>query len=114
MFRLFSGALQNAAAAEDWSRAVLTAESRLAAAASAQPLVETEERGDERDSGIRWVTRVRFWDPPNVEPELARLSEGMTTRLFRIEVDLSFPGVAGGERSLSLATVRMAAKDAPR
>ena len=37
LFRLFSGALGNAAAAEDWSRAVLTAESRLAAAASAQP-----------------------------------------------------------------------------
>lgn len=114
LFRLFSGALQNAAAAEDWSRAVLTAESRLAVAASAQPLLEVEERGEERDSGIRWESRVKFWEPPNVDPELLRVSEGMTTRLYRIEVDLRFPGVAGGERTLSLATVKMAVRDPPR
>lgn len=112
LFRLFSGALQNAAAAEDWSRAVLTAESRLAAAASVQPLQVTIERGDERDSGLRWETRVEAWEAPGVDPELARVSEAMATRLYRIEVDVRFPGIAGRERTLSLATVKLAAKDA--
>ena len=111
LFQLFSGALQNASAAEDWSRAVLVAESRLAAAANVQPLVEASERGDDDDGRIKWETRVRTWDPPNVDPELARISGGMTTRLYRVEVDIRFPGLAGRERSLSLATGKLAAKD---
>jgi len=114
LFQLFSGALQNASAAEDWSRAVLVAESRLAAAANAQPIVEASERGDDDDGRIRWETRVKAWEPPNVDPELARISEGMTTRLYRVEVDVRFPGLAGRERALSLATVKLAAKDPPR
>jgi general secretion pathway protein I len=114
LFQLFSGALQNASAAEDWSRAVLVAESRLTATASTQPLVEGTERGDDDEGRIRWESRVRLWEPPGVDPELARISDGMTTRLYRVEVDVRFPGLAGRERALSLATVRLAAKDPPR
>jgi general secretion pathway protein I len=114
LFQLFSGALQNASAAEDWSRAVLVAESRLTATASTQPLVEGTERGADDDGRIRWESRVRLWEPPGVDAELARISDGMTTRLYRVEVDVRFPGLAGRERALSLATVRLAAKDPPR
>ena len=112
LFQLFSGALQNASAAEDWSRAVLVGQSRLAAAANALPLVEATERGDDDDGRIRWESRVKAWDPPGVDPELARISEGMTTRLYRVEVDVNFPGLAGRDRALSLATVKLAAKEA--
>ena len=111
LFQLFSGALTNVSAAEEFSRAMLVAESRLAAAAGALPLVEAAERGDADDGRIRWETRVRAWEPPEVPPELARVSEGMTTRLYRVEVDVRFPGLAGRERTLSLATVKLAAKD---
>jgi general secretion pathway protein I len=114
LFQLFSGALGNAAAAEAYSRALLIAESRLAAAAGARPLVEVVERGDDDEGRIHWEARVKPWEPPNVDPELARVSEGMMTRLYRIEVDVRFPGIAGGERTLSLATVKLAAKDPPR
>ena len=111
LFQLFSGALQNAADAEDWSRAVLVAESRLAAAPNAQPLIEATERGDADDGRIRWESRVKPWEAPGVDPELARISEGMMTRLYRVEVDVRFPGIAGRERALSLATVKLAAKE---
>ena len=111
LFQLFSGALSNVSAAEEFSRAMLVAESRLAAAAGALPLVEAAEQGDADDGRIRWETRVRAWEPPEVPPELARVSEGMTTRLYRVEVDVRFPGLAGRERTLSLATVKLAAKD---
>ena len=114
LFGLFSGALGNASAADDWSRALLVAQSRLAAAASVQPLAEASDAGTEDEGRIRWETRVAPWDPPEVDPELARISEALTTRLYRIEVDVRFPGIAGGERTLSLATVRLAAKDAPQ
>jgi len=110
LFRLFSAALANAGASEEWSRAVLVAQSRLAAAASVQPLVEANDEGSDDDGRIRWRTRTSAWEPPDADPELAKISDAMTTRLFRIEVDVRFPGFAGGERSFSLATVRMAAK----
>ncbi len=111
LFGLFSGALGNASAADDWSRALLVAQSRLATAASVQPLAEAADAGTEDEGRIRWETRVAPWNPPEVDPELARISEGMTTRLYRVEVDVRFPGIAGGERSIALATVRLAGKD---
>ena len=114
LLQLFSGALLNASAGVDWSRAVLVAVSRLAAAAQAQPLVEATERGDADDGRILWESRVKPWEAPGVDPELARISEGMMTRLYRVEVDVRFPGIAGRERALSIATVKLAAKEIPR
>jgi general secretion pathway protein I len=111
LFELFGGALRNVAAADDWNRAMLVAESRLAEAASARPLREATEGGTEDDGRIRWQSRVAPWDAPGVDPELARVSESMATRLYRVEVDVTFPGLANGERRFSLATVRVAEKD---
>ena len=110
LFELFGGALRNVAAADDWSRAVLVAESRLAEAASTRPLREATD-GGEVDGRFQWQSRVTPWDAPGVDAELARVSETMTTRLYRIEVDVVFPGLALGERRFSLATVRLAEKD---
>jgi general secretion pathway protein I len=111
LFELFGGALRNMAAADDWSRAVLLAESRLAEAASTRPLRETTANGDADDGRVKWQARVVPWEAPGVEAELARVSETMTTRLYRIEVDVTFPGLAQGDRRFSLATVRVAEKD---
>ncbi|HVF64196.1 MAG TPA: type II secretion system protein [Casimicrobiaceae bacterium] len=114
LFQLYGGALGNAAASDEWSRAVLVAQSRLASAASTLPLVEKTERGTDDDGRIRWESKVAPWEAPDADPELARVSEGMTTRLYRVEVEVRFPGIAGRERTFSLATVKLAAKDPPR
>lgn len=111
LFGLFSGALGNASVADEYSRALLLAESRLAEAASALPLVETTERGDADEGRVRWETRVKAWDPPDVAPDLAKQSESMPTRLYRVEVDVRFPGPAGRERTVSLATVKLGPRD---
>jgi general secretion pathway protein I len=111
LFELFGGALRNASAADDWSRAVLVAESRLAETAGTRPLREVSERGDTDEGRIKWEARVAPWEAPTAEPELGRVTDNMATRLYRIEVDVTFPGLAGGERKISLATVRVAEKD---
>lgn len=113
LFSLFSGALGNAAAAEDWSRAVLVAESRLALAANTVPLVEATERGSDDAGRVSWESRVTLWDPPEVDEDLAQISSSMATRLYRIEVDVRFPGIAGGERSFSLSTLKLATRNLP-
>ena len=107
LFRLFSASLTNASAAEEYSRALLVAESRLEATAGAQPLREASERGTDASGRIRWETRVAFEVLPEVDLDLERCSEALVMRLYRITVDVRFDGVDGRERKLSLATVRM-------
>lgn len=111
LFELFGGALRNVGAADDWSRAVLVAESRLAETANLRPLREGAQQGDADDGRVKWTASVAAWEPPGVDPELARLSDTMTTRLYRIEVVVTFPGLAHGDRTFTLATVRAAEKD---
>ena len=110
LFRLFSASLNNASAAEDWSRALEVAESRLEAAAAAQPLKETSERGNEDNGRVQWETRVAFYAPPDVDPDLDRASEALAMRLYRITVDVRYKGSDGRDRVVSLATVKMGQK----
>jgi general secretion pathway protein I len=111
LFRLFSGALGNASAADDYSRAVLVAESALAEAAAVQPLTEINLQGSADDGRIEWTAHVAPYTPPGVNPDLERASDSMTTRLYRVSVDVTFPSPAGGKRTLALATTRIGAKD---
>jgi general secretion pathway protein I len=110
LFRLFSSSLSNAAAAEEWSRALQVAESRLASAAAAQPLKEATERGNDGNGHMQWETRVTPYVVPDLDPDLERASESLAMRLYRITVDVSYTGGDGRERKFSLATVRMGQK----
>ena len=113
LFRLFSAALNNASAADDYSRAVLVAESALATAAAAQPLREATQSGAVDDGRIEWSTRVEPYSPPvGGSPELASVTETLPTRLYRVSAEVTFAGPTGGKRTYALATVRVGARDA--
>lgn len=107
LFQLFGASLGNAAAAEDWSRALLVAESRLEEAAAAQPLREAAERGTDASGLVQWESRVAPYDAADVDPDLERASEALATRMYRITVDVRFTGANGRERTFSLATIRV-------
>ena len=113
LFRLFGGALGNAAAADEWSRATLVAETRLTIAASVQPLREASDQGNESDGRVRWETKVTPYDPPSTPDDIARASETMPTRLYRVSVDVHFPSDNGRERTVSLATLKLAQRNPP-
>jgi general secretion pathway protein I len=113
LFRLFGGALGNAAAAHEWSRALLVAESRLTQASLAQPLREGNDQGSDFDGRIQWRTNVAAYEPPNTPDELARQSDQSQTRLYRVSVDVRFPADNGGERVLSLSTLKLGARNPP-
>ena len=112
LFGLFSSALKNASAADDYSRAVLVAESAMAEAASTRPLRAATQQGSADDGRIEWTSRIAPYVAPGVNPDVERASEAMTTRLYRVSVDVTFPSPAGGRRTLALATTRIGAKDA--
>jgi general secretion pathway protein I len=107
LFRLYGGALGNASAADDWTRALLVAQSRLALAASAQPLREATDAGSDADGRIDWRTSVTPYVPPDADEDVERASEAMSTRLFRVTVDVRFPGIASQPRTLTLSTLKI-------
>lgn len=111
LFRLFSGALGNASAADDASRALLVAESVLAETASVQPLREATQQGSVDDGRIEWMTKVAPYAAPGVNPDTERGSESLPLRLYRVSVEVVFPSANGGRRTLALATTRIASKD---
>jgi hypothetical protein len=111
LFRLFSGALNNASAADDYSRAVLVAESALAGAAATQPLREATQSGSADDDRIAWTTRVVPYSPPEVSPDLERVAATMPTRLYRITAEVTFAAPSGAKRTFALATTRVGARD---
>jgi general secretion pathway protein I len=111
LFRLFSGALVNASAADDYTHAVLVAESALAEAAAAVPLVEATNSGTADDGRIGWTTVVAKYSPTGVSPDLERASEAMPARLYRITADVTFAAPSGGTRTFALATTRVGPRD---
>ena len=110
LFSLFSVSLNNVAAAEEWSRALTVAESRLDAAAVAQPLREGSESGNTADGRVQWTATVAPYVSPAVDPELEAASQALATRLFRISVEVKYTGGDGKSRTLSLSTVRLGRK----
>jgi general secretion pathway protein I len=110
LFNLFSVSLNNVAAAEEWSRALTVAESRLDAAAVAQPLREGSESGNTADGRVQWTATVAPYVAPAADPELDAASQALATRLFRISVEVKYTGGDGKSRTLSLSTVRLGRK----
>ena len=107
LFQLFGGALRNVSAADQWTRALLVVQSRLALEAATSPLREASTAGTEADGHIAWRAAVVPYVPPDANPDLERATESMPTRLYRISVDVTFRGDDGKDRSLSLSTVRI-------
>jgi len=111
LFRMFSGALTNVSAADDYSRAVLVAESVLTEAAAVQPLREASQSGTADDGRIAWTTTVTPYTAPQVNPDIERASEAMALRLWRVVAAVTFPAANGTPRSLALATIRVGARE---
>ena len=107
LFRLFGGALGNASAADEWTRALLVAQSRLALAAATVPLREASDGGTEADGRIAWRTVVAPYVPPDTDPGLENTAQAMPTRLYRVTVDVQFPGMGGQPRTLTLSTLKL-------
>jgi len=111
LFNTFGAALRNGAAAEEWSRALVLAESRLSMASTATPLREGTDQGVDDESGMRWQAEVKPYVPPDPNQDLERASETMPTRMYRIVVDVSFPGTGGRDRNVELATIKVAPRN---
>jgi general secretion pathway protein I len=105
LFQLFGGAINNAASADAWSRAVQVAQNQLAQASMAQSLSATTTSG--QDGDVRWELRVEPYTPMALEGETTQPAESLTLVLYRLQVNVRFPGVAGKDRTFALETLRV-------
>ena len=111
LFRLFSGALGNATLADEYSRATLYAESRLAAVSVEAPLKEGTLQGNSDDGRYGWSAVVTPYTPPDSTPGFDSATTTMAVRLWKLAVTVTWPGAPGNERSVALSTVRIAVKE---
>ncbi len=111
LFGLFSGALSNVSAAEEYSRAALVASSVLAEAAGTPPLVEGSKTGTADDGRITWTATISPYVPPQANPDVETGSQLMPIRLWRVVAEITFPAINGKPRTLTLSTVRLGPRD---
>jgi general secretion pathway protein I len=110
LFRLFGSSLNNAGAADEYSRAAVFAESRLALAALDLPLRDAADQGSSDDGQYAWSSKVEPYVAPASTDDQSRLAQLLPMRLWRLTVTVSWPGAMGNQRSLTISTVRMAMK----
>jgi general secretion pathway protein I len=110
LFKLFGASLNNAGAADEYSRIAAFAESRLTMLALDLPLRETSDQGTSDDGRYTWTTKVEPYVAQGTSDDQARLAQLLPMRLWRLSVVVTWPGEMGNSRSISLSTVRLAMK----
>ena len=87
LFRSFLGALGNATLSDEYSRATLYAESRLATIGVEAPLKEGTAQGTSDDGHYAWTAAVSPYQPPGSTPDLDSAATTMAVQLWKLAVD---------------------------
>ena len=104
MMRIFSGGLRNAGFADDYSRAVLLAESKLAELGVQPAEGETDGEFGEK---YRWRSSIRPWTGDADTPGMG--AQPLPVRLMEIEVRVAWGEQGGnGSREVALSTLQLA------
>jgi general secretion pathway protein I len=100
IFRIFSGGLRNIALSEDYARAVLVAESRMASAGVEAPL-EAGTVSGRWDRRFRWRRAVELYRPWSDDKPLS-----VPIQAFRVSVSVDWEHF-GRTRSVTLSGIRL-------
>lgn len=107
IFRIFSGGLRKIDIASDYARAVMIAESVLAATGNTE-LLQPGESGGLLLQKYRWVRTVSQYQAPG-DPSYDNLPVG----IYQVSVAVEWPGTrSSGNRSLNLSTLKLDTKRA--
>jgi general secretion pathway protein I len=109
-FEIFSTGMARASELDDRARALVVAQSRLAAAGAEEAIKDGVTSGQSEDRRFEWTTTVRRADDSLVSPDGTVPSSAYA--LYRIDVHVAWRGGDSRERSLDLATLSVGAKPA--
>jgi len=102
-FEIFSTGLARAGELENQSKALVVAQSRLAATGTEEAVKEGDTQGESEDRRFHWAVSVRKVDD-GANPAAPVPS---VYAMFRIDVRVNWTGADTRERSIALATVML-------
>ena len=113
IMRIFSQGMSRVGESDDYARAVMLAESKLAELGAGIALEEGEQSGAGEDA-LRWRVRLAPYDaePPQAAGKDVPVKPVLPVRLLRVEVEVSWGGFAAAPRSIRLATLKLAPRTA--
>lgn len=106
-FEIFSQGLRRAGDLDDYSRALLIAQSKLAATGTEEQFAEGQWQGESEDRRFRWVVQVQRSEEGQAPPGQPVNS---AYQLFRVDVRVAWTGIDTRERSISLATLGLGSR----
>ena len=102
LLRIFSGGVNNAVVAEDYTIAVQIAESLMAKTGVDTPLVAGESAGEE-NGHYRWRISIIPYLP---DPETVDI-KALKVLLFKVEVTVNWGDIGESERQVQLSTLKL-------
>jgi general secretion pathway protein I len=102
-FEIFSTGFARAGELENQSKALVVAQSRLAATGIEEAIKEGDAQGESEDRRFHWTVSVRKVDDGS-DPTAPAAS---VYAMFRIDVRVNWTGADTRERSIALATVTL-------
>ena len=109
LMQLFSVGLRDAQLADEYARAVMIAQSRLAAFTAADPVEEKNAEGS--DDRFKWRVTAAAYDERRETPNAdASRDLNLRVRLIRVDSVVTWAAADGRERDVRLATLVLASK----
>jgi general secretion pathway protein I len=107
-FEIFTTGMTRASDLDDRARALVVAQSRLAAAGAEEPLKEGAASGQSDDRRFQWTLTVRRADDEAMSPDGTHPSGAYA--LYRVDVHVAWRGADSRDRALDLATLSVGPK----
>lgn len=109
LLQVFSGGLRDAQLADEYARAIIMAQSRLASYTAADRLEETSSSGREGD--FSWSLSATAYDERQENESADRGREyNLRVRLLRLESKVTWHAADGRDRDVRLATLVLGTK----
>jgi general secretion pathway protein I len=102
-FEIFTSGLKRAGELDDYSRALLIAQSKIASVGTEEQFKEGQSQGQSEDGRFRWavaVVRTEEGLPPGYKGPYVYL-------LYRVDVKVDWLGADSRDRSIALSTMGM-------
>jgi general secretion pathway protein I len=106
-FEIFSQGMRRAGDLDDEARAIVIAQSRLAAAGTEEPFKEASLQGESDDRRFRWTMTITRSDEGTAAPGQPANS---AYQLYRVDVRVEWTTIDSRTRSIELATLGLGSR----
>jgi len=107
-FEIFTGGMRRAGDLEDYSRALVLAQSKLAAVGTEEQIKEGQSQGDTEDGRFHWAVDVRRSEEG--APAEGQVQNNNPYQLFHVDVRVAWAGADTRERTRPLTTLTIGTK----